>query len=53
MCDHPIAEPDMRAQVVVFTCEFAVWLGVADILGRGVETGCNVDWDEEILRTLT
>jgi len=38
----------MTAQVVVFTCYFAAWLGVPDILGSGVRKGCNVDWDEEI-----
>jgi hypothetical protein len=41
----------MTAQVVVFTCYFAAWLRVPDVLGSGVEKGCNFDWDEEIKDT--
>jgi hypothetical protein len=52
ICDHPIAEPEMTTQVVIFTWYFVAWLGVPDILWSGVgEGGCNADWDEEIMDT--
>jgi hypothetical protein len=38
----------MTAQVVVFTCYFAAWLGVPNVLGSGVQKRRNVGWDEEI-----